>query len=50
MIEFLTDLWDVLRVRKRLGLLPIVLILAALGALVVATEQSSLTALIYTLY
>ena len=50
MIEFLTDLWDFLRVRKKLWLLPIVLILAALGALVIATEQSSLAALIYTLY
>lgn len=50
MIEFLTDLWDFLKARKKLWLLPLVLILAALGALVIATEQSSLAALIYTLY
>ena len=50
MVEFLSDLWQFLKVRKKLWLLPIVLMLAALGALVIATEQSSLAALIYAIY
>lgn len=50
MVEFLTDLWAFLRVRKKIWLLPIVLVLALLGALVVATQQSSLATFIYTLF
>lgn len=50
MIEFFSDLWAFLRVRKKLWLLPIVLILVALGALVIVSEQSVLGAFIYTLF
>ncbi len=50
MIEFLTDLWQFMRVRKKIWLLPVVLILALLGALVVATQQSALATFIYTLF
>lgn len=50
MIEFLQDLWAFLRVRKKIWLLPIVIIMALLGALVVATQQSSLATFIYTLF
>ena len=50
MIEFLQDLWAFLRVRKKIWLLPIVLVLALLGAVVVATQQSSLATFIYTLF
>jgi hypothetical protein len=50
MIEFMQDLWAFLRVRKKIWLLPIVLVLALLGGLVVATQQSSLATFIYTLF
>jgi hypothetical protein len=50
MWEFIQDLWAFLRVRKKIWLLPIVLVLALLGALVVATQQSSLATFIYTLF
>lgn len=50
MIEFLTDLWQFMRVRKKVWLLPVVLILALLGALVVVTQQSALASFIYTLF
>lgn len=50
MVEFLQDLWAFLRVRKKMWLLPIVIILALLGGIVVATQQSSLAAFIYTLF
>ena len=50
MREFLLDLWDFLKMRKKLWMLPIVLVMALLGALVVATQQSSLATFIYTLF
>ena len=50
MTEFIKDLWDFLKVRKKAWLMPIFLVLALLGGLVVATQQSSLATLIYTLF
>lgn len=50
MIEFIQDLWAFLRIRKKIWLLPIVVVLALLGGLVVATQQSSLATFIYTLF
>ncbi len=50
MSEFLSDLWEFLKVRKKIWLLPIIVVLALLGGIVVATQQSSLASLIYTLF
>ncbi|WP_414827567.1 DUF5989 family protein [Alteromonas sp. H39] len=50
MLEFMQDLWAFLRVRKKLWLLPIIVVLALLGALVIATQQSSLATFIYTVF
>jgi hypothetical protein len=50
MREFLSDLWAFLKVRKKMWLLPVVVILALLGVLVVASQQSALAGLIYTLF
>ena len=50
MIEFLSDLWEFLKVRKKIWLLPIIVVLALLGGIVVATQQSSLASFIYTLF
>ena len=50
MLEFMQDLWSFLRVRKKIWLLPIIVVLALLGGLVVATQQSSLATFIYTLF
>jgi hypothetical protein len=48
--EFLRDLWRFMRVRKKIWLLPIVLILVLLGGLVVISQQSALASLIYTIF
>lgn len=48
--EFLRDLWQFMRVRKKVWLLPIVLVLVLLGGLVVMSQQSALAALIYTIF
>ncbi|MEM9056739.1 MAG: DUF5989 family protein [Pseudomonadota bacterium] len=50
MLELLTDLWVFLRARKKLWLMPIVVILVLLGGLVVLSQQSALGAFIYTLF
>jgi hypothetical protein len=50
MQEFLQDLWEFLKVRKKIWLLPIFVFLVLLGGIVVATQQSSLATFIYTLF
>ena len=50
MLDFLRDLWAFMRVRKKLWLLPLVVILVLLGGLVVASQQSALVSLIYTMF
>jgi hypothetical protein len=50
MLEFIQDLWQFLKVRKKFWMLPIVIILVLLGALVVASQQSALATFIYTLF
>jgi hypothetical protein len=48
--EFLNDLWQFMRVRKKYWLLPIILVLLLLGGLVVVSQQSALASLIYTVF
>jgi hypothetical protein len=50
MLDFFRDLWAFMRQRKKLWLLPLVVLLVLLGALVVASQQSALVAVIYTLF
>ena len=50
MLELIADLWSFLRARKKLWLMPIVIILVLLGGLVVLSQQSVLGAFIYTLF
>jgi len=50
MSDFLRDLWAFMRVRKKLWLLPLVVVMVLLGALVVASQQSALVSMIYTLF
>lgn len=52
MREFLGDLWRFMRVRKKIWLLPLILILilVLLGGLVVISQQSALATLIYTIF
>jgi hypothetical protein len=50
MADFLRDLWQFMRVRKKFWLLPLILILVLLGGLVVISQQSALASLIYTIF
>ena len=50
MKEFLAELWTFLRVRKKLWLLPIILILLMFGGLMILAEGSVVAPFIYTLF
>jgi hypothetical protein len=49
-MEFIKDLWDYLKVRKKYWLLPLILILLLLGFLIVFTGGSAVAPFIYTLF
>lgn len=49
-MQFLLELWQFMRVRKKLWLAPIVLLLVLFGALFVLTQGSVVAPFIYTLF
>jgi hypothetical protein len=49
-VTFLTELWSFLRVRKKFWLLPILILLALFGALVIVVQGSAVAPFIYTLF
>ena len=50
MTSLIAELWDYMRERKKYWLLPIVIMMAALGALIVLTQGSAVAPFIYTLF
>ncbi len=44
------EIWDFLKVRKKWWLLPIIVMLAAVGALIVFAQGSALAPFIYTIF
>jgi hypothetical protein len=49
-MDFLTDLWGFLKVRKKFWLLPIIVTLLLFGVLVVLTSGTAVAPFIYTLF
>jgi Family of unknown function (DUF5989) len=49
-MEFLQELWRFIRVRKKYWLLPLLLVMAIFGGLVVLTHGSAVAPFIYTLF
>jgi hypothetical protein len=49
-MEFLQELWLFLRARKKFWLLPLLMVMAAFGGLVVLTQGSAVAPFIYTLF
>lgn len=47
---FLKELWTFLRKRKKLWLLPIIIVMVLLGALLIFAQGSVLAPFIYTLF
>jgi Family of unknown function (DUF5989) len=50
MSSFLKELWAFLSMRKKLWLLPIIIVMVALGALLIAAQGSVVAPFIYTLF
>lgn len=49
-MDFVRELWAFLRHRKKLWLLPIVLVLLLLGVLIVFVQGSAIAPFIYTVF
>jgi hypothetical protein len=49
-VEFVSELWRFMRVRKKFWLLPIFVMTAVFGGLIVLTKGSAVAPFIYTLF
>jgi hypothetical protein len=49
-MSFVAELWQFMRIRKKYWLLPIVLMMALFGGLVVLTQGSAVAPFIYTVF
>jgi len=47
---FLSQLWKFMRVRKKLWLLPVIIVLLVLGTLIVLAQTTAVAPFIYTLF
>jgi hypothetical protein len=50
MVDFLSDLWQFMRQRKKFWLAPIILVMVMLGGLIVFAQGSAVAPFIYTLF
>jgi len=49
-MSFLAELWDFLKTRKKFWLLPIIVMMAVFGGLVVLSQGSAVAPFIYTIF
>jgi hypothetical protein len=49
-MAFVTELWEFLRERKKLWLLPAIIVMVMVGGLIVMTQGSAVAPFIYTLF
>lgn len=49
-MEFLKELWDFLKIRKKIWLLPIIIIMIIFGGLIILAQGSVVAPFIYTLF
>ena len=50
MIDFLREFWEFLNERKKYWLLPIIIVLALFGVLIVLSQGSAVAPFIYTIF
>ncbi len=50
MIEFLSEFWSFLKVRKKFWLLPVLVVLLLFGGLIVLSQGSAVAPFVYTLF
>jgi hypothetical protein len=49
-MSILTEMWTFLRTRKKLWLMPVLLMMAVFGALLILAQTSAVAPFIYTLF
>ena len=49
-MSFLIEFWEFLKVRKKYWLLPIILVLALFGGLIILSQGSAIAPFIYTIF
>jgi|TARA_Y100001970_G_scaffold257862_1_gene337157 hypothetical protein len=49
-MNFLIEFWNFLKVRKKFWLLPIILVLALFGGLIILSQGSAVAPFIYTIF
>tara|TARA_A100001035_G_C27428271_1_gene340349 strand:+ start:131 stop:280 length:150 start_codon:yes stop_codon:yes gene_type:complete len=49
-MSFLKEFWNFLKVRKKFWLLPIILVLALFGGLIILSQGSAVAPFIYTIF
>ena len=49
-MDFIKELWEFLRTRKKYWLLPIMLVLVLFGGLIVLSQGSAIAPFIYTIF
>jgi len=49
-MSFLKELWEYMRVRKKFWLIPVLVVMAVLGGLLVLAQGSAVAPFIYTLF
>ena len=50
MIDFVFELWSFIRIRKKYWLLPIIVMLAVFGGLIILAKGSAVAPFLYTLF
>ena len=50
MVEFVAELWTFMRVRRKYWLIPVLLMMALFGGLIVLAKGSAVAPFIYTLF
>lgn len=48
--EFIRDMWDFMKARKKFWMAPIIVIMVLLGGLIVLAQGSAIAPFIYTLF
>ena len=49
-MDFIKEFWEFLRVRKKYWLLPILIVLAIFGGLIILSQGSAIAPFIYTIF
>jgi hypothetical protein len=49
-MSFIAEIWDYLKMRRKFWLVPVLIVMAMLGVLIVLSQGSALAPFIYTLF